>query len=279
MTVQRVLRDTQAQPEVEFFVGVTSTAADAAVTVDVLRADGTIFATDAGTTHVGTAGLYRYTLAPQANLERFTLVWEGTFGGVVQRITSHVEVVGGYVVALADLQAESGLGTKTVEQLAEARQWFEDAAEAFCGVAFVSRYAREVLDGDGSFELELAHPYPRTVLSCKIGGVAQTGLTTWDLYEEGVIVRDTGSFAVGRRNVEITYEHGLDTVPSDIREAALTACRTNVLGGGSVGGGIPAGVTQLATDAGVMTFGRRTFPFGIAEVDAILGAHKVVPVG
>lgn len=279
MTVQRVLRDTQAQPEATFYVGVTATDADAAVTVDIFRADGTIFATDAVTTLQGAgSGTYRYTLAPQSNLERFTLVWEGTFGGVVQRITSHVEVVGGYVVALADLRAESGLGTKTVEELAEARQWFEDRAESYCGVAFVPRYGRDLVDGDGTNTLELTRSYPRSLLSVKVAGVAQTGLTTWDLYDEGVIVRDVGSFANGKRNVEAIYEHGLGTVPSDIREAAITAIRANTLGG-TAGGGIPTGVTQLSTDAGVMTFGRRTSPFGIPEVDEVLTSHRLIPVG
>ena len=273
MTVQRVLRDTQAQPEVEFFVGVTSTAADAAVTVDILRADGTIFTTDAATTHVGAAGVYRYTLAPQAALELFTLQWEGTFGSVVQRVTTQVEVVGGYVVSLADLQAESGMTTKTPAELAEARQWFEDRAESYCGVAFVPRYARDVLDGPGSRRLDLRHARPRSIISAKFDGVAQT-TTTWDLYESGYIVAPTW-FPFGFRNVEIIYEHGYDQAPSDIRDVALTTIRSNVLGGGSAGGGIPAGVTQLATDAGVMTFGRRTFPFGIPEVDAVLGDRRV----
>ncbi len=67
-----------------FYVGTTPTDADASVTVDIFRGDGSIFATDAATTH-GTTGHYSYTLAPQSVLERFQLVWEGTFGGVVQR--------------------------------------------------------------------------------------------------------------------------------------------------------------------------------------------------
>jgi hypothetical protein len=278
VSVQRVLRDTRAQPKVTFYVGTTPTDADAAVTVDIFRADGSIFATDAPTTGPSPTGTYTYTLAPQSVLERFQLVWEGTFGGVVQRQTSYVEVVGGYVVSLADLQAESGLSTKTPAQLAEARQWFEDLAEQYCGVAFVPRYAREVRDGDGTNELELRHPYPQTVLSCKVGGVAQTGLTTWDLYPEGLVARDTGAFSVGRRNVEIIYEHGLDTVPSDVREAALTAIRSNVLSA-TAGGGIPAGVTQLITDAGTYNFGRPTSPFGIRDVDLVLAARKIIPVG
>lgn len=279
MTVQRVLRDTQALAEVTFYSGTTPTDADGAVTVDIFRGDGSIFATDAATTLQGAGtGTYRYTLAPQSNLERFSLVWEGTFGGVVQRITSHLEVVGGYVVSLADLQAESGLSSKSAEELAEARQWFEDRAESHCGVAFVPRYALEILDGRGTNELELNYLFPRSVISCRVGGVTQTGTATWDLYKHGLVARDTGSFAVGRRNVEITYEHGMSVVPADIREAAITAIRSNVLGGGTLGGGIPTGVTQLATDAGVMTFGRPSRPFGILEVDSILAGYQVIAV-
>ena len=275
MTVQRVLRDTQAQPEVTFYVGTTATDADAAVTVDILRADGTIFATDAATTHPGSVGLYRYTLAPQSNLELFTLQWEGTFGGVVQRITSQVEVVGGYFVALADLKALPGMSTKTDAQLAEGRQTFEDLVESWCGYAFVPRYGRVLRDGDGTAEIELDHPYPRRILSAKVAGVAQTGLTTWDLYETGLVIRDVGSFGSGRLNVEVTYEHGLDAAPSDLRDAALSGIQADVNATVGGGGGIPRGVTQLATDAGVMTFGRPSGPTGIAEVDNVLARYRM----
>jgi len=275
MTVQRVLRDTRAQPAVTFYVGTTPTDADASVTVDIFRADGTIFATDAATTGPSPTGTYTYTLATQSVLERFQLVWEGTFGGVVQRQTSYVEVVGGYVVSLADLQAESGLSTKTPAELAEARQWFEDRAEDFCGVAFVPRYAREVLDGPGSRRLDLLHARPRSIISAKFDGVAQD-TTTWDLYEAGYIVAPS-SFPYGFRNLEIIYEHGYDSAPSDIRDAALTAIRSNVLADTSGGGGIPAGVTSLITDAGTMVFGGRlTKPFGIRAVDDVLLDRRVV---
>jgi len=275
MTAQRVLRDTRAQPAVTFYVGTTPTSADAAVTVDIFRADGTIFATDAATTGPAPTGTYTYTLAPQSVLERFQLVWEGTFGGVVQRQTSFVEVVGGYVVSLADLQAESGLSTKTPAQLAEARQWFEDRAEDFCGVAFVPRYARDVLDGEGSRKLDLKHARPRSIISAKFDGVVQDA-TTWDLYESGYIIAPS-AFPWGFRNIELIYEHGYDSAPSDIRDAALTAIRSNVLADSSGGGGIPAGVTSLITDAGTMVFGGRlTKPFGIRAVDDVLLDRRVV---
>jgi hypothetical protein len=100
--------------------------------------------------------------------------------------------------------------------------------------------------------------------------------TTWDLYDAGYIVAPS-SFPYGFRNLEIIYEHGYDSVPSDIRDAALTAIRSNVLADSSGGGGIPAGVTSLITDAGTMVFGGRlTRPFGIRAVDDVLLDRRVV---
>jgi hypothetical protein len=278
VTVQRVLRDTRAQPEVVFYVGTTATDADGAVTVDIFRADGSIFATDAATTH-GATGHYVYTLAPQTNLERFQIVWEGTFGTVVQRQTSFVEVVGGYYAALADIRALQGLSDVVAfpnAKLAESRQWFEDKAEAHCGVAFVPRYARDVLDGNGSSKLKLRHNRPTRIISAKFDGAAQT-TTTWDLYEDdgsdGFIVAPS-SFPSGNRNIEIIYEHGFDGPDSEMRQAALTAIRDNALG---LASGIPPQATEVRqefTTISLSTPGPNA-PTGIPSVDQVLNARRV----
>jgi hypothetical protein len=257
---------------VTFYVGTTPTSADAAVTVDIFRADGSIFATDAATALQGT-GVYRYTLAPQPDLELFRFVWEGTFGGVVQRITSEVEIVGGYYVSLADIRAENSLSNTTKfpnAKLAEARQWFEDKAERFCGVSFVPHYQRDVLNGRGSTKLELRRARPRTLLSVKFDGVAQT-TTDWDLYDAGFIVAPS-AFPVGARNVEVIYEHGFDSPDSDMREAALTAIRARLLGDQSA---IPANISQMQVDGMTQTFRAPTRPTGIGEVDAVLLDRQV----
>lgn len=263
-----------------FYVGTTPTDADGAVTVDIVRGDGSVFATDATTTLQGTgSGTYRYTLAPQANLELFTLLWEGTFGGVVQSRDSQLEIAGAFYVSLVDIRVLDGLNSVTTfpnTELTKARQWFEDKAEHFCGVSFVPRYARDLLDGDGTATLELSNPYPRTLLSVKVGGVAQTGLGTWDLYDEGIVVRDTGSFSVGRRNVEIIYEHGFSAPDSDMREAALTAIRLRLLGDRS---GMSSNLSQVIVDGMTQTFRAPTQPTGIGEVDSVLLARKIIPVG
>ncbi len=274
MTVQRVLRDTRATPEVTFYVGTTPTDADGPVTVDIFRGDGSIFVTDAATVLQGAAsGTYRYTLAPQATLELFTLQWEGTFGGVVQRITSQVEVVGGYYVSLVDIRAEDALSSTSLfpnAKLAEARQWFEDKAERFCGVSFVPHYQRDLLNGQGSTKLELRRARPRTLLSVKFDGTVQD-TTTWDLYEFGYIVAPS-AFPVGANNVEVIYEHGFDSPDSDMREAALTAIRARLLGDRS---GIPPNIAQMSVDGMTQTFRAPTRPTGIGEVDAVLLDRQV----
>lgn len=274
-TPTRVLRDVRSQPEATFYTGTTATEADGAVTVDIFRGDGSAFATDASTTDVDPdVGLYRYTLAAQANLERFRFVWEGSFSSIVNRVTTHVEIVGGYIVSLADIKAEVGMSAKTDPQLAEARTWFEDLAESWCGVAFVPRYGRDVLDGDGSSRVRLSHRLPRTILSAKIDGTAQT-TTGWGLYDDGRVVADNVHFPVGRRNIEVIYEHGYDAPEAEVREAALVAIRSKLASGTGSNSGLPSGVTQLITDAGTMIFGRKpTGPFAIQEVNDALAMFR-----
>jgi hypothetical protein len=274
VAVQRVLRNTQATLEVVFYSGGVATDADGAVTADITRADGTVFASGAATTH-GATGHYTYTLAPQTNLEYFTLVWNGTFGAVAQKITTHTEIVGAFYAPLNDIRAMKGLSSTTDfpnATLEEARQWFEDFAEQFCGRAFVPRFARDLLQGDGTDTLMLLHTEPRSIISCKVAGVAQTGLTTWSLYPTGVVVRDTGLFSVATRNirnVEIQYEHGLDEPDLELRQAALRAIQYRLLGDSL---GLPAEAIAGGVDVRAPTFpnagqGR---PTGIPEVDEVL---------
>jgi hypothetical protein len=273
VAVQRVLRNTQATLEVTFYSAGVATDADGAVTVDITRADGTVFAAGAATTH-GTTGQYKYTLAPQTNLEYFTLVWNGTFGGVAQKITTHTEIVGAFYVPISDIKAMKGLTNETNADLEEARQWFEDLAEGYCDRAFVPRFAIDRLDGDSTDTILLDRIEPRTILSCKIGGVAQTGTSTWALYSTGRVVRDTGTFAEGSRNVEIQYEYGADEPDFELRSAALRAIQYRLLGDnlGLPAEAIAGGVgVRAPTFAGVGT-GR---PTGIPEVDEVLMSRSM----
>jgi hypothetical protein len=283
VAVQRALRNTQATLEVTFYSAGVATDADGAVTVTITRADGTAFATDAATTHPGPTGTYRYVLAPQTNLEYFKLVWTGTFGGVAQKITTHAEIVGAFYVPVNDIKAMKGLTTETTARVEEARQWFEDLAEGYCDRAFVPRFSIDKLDGDSTDTILLDRIEPRTILSCKIGGVAQTGTATWALHLTGRVVRDTGTFDEGSRNVEIQYEYGADEPDFELREAALRAIQYRLLGDNL---GLPAEAMSAAVDArgpftllgpggagaGLAGAGR---PTGIPEVDHVLTARSM----
>jgi hypothetical protein len=271
VAVQRVLRNTQATLEVTFYSAGVATDADGAVTVDITRADGTAFATGAATTH-GTTGQYKYTLAPQTNLEYFTLVWNGTFGGVAQKITTHTEIVGAFYAPVNDITAMKGLSGFSVAALEEARHWFEDLAESFCARAFVPRFAIDKLDGDDTDTILLDRIEPRIILSAKIGGVAQTGTATWALYDTGRVVRDTGTFAEGSRNVVITYEYGADEPDSELRGAALRAIQYRLLGDNL---GLPAEAISASVDVRApLTLANQnlglTRPTGIPEIDFVL---------
>jgi len=286
VAVQRVLRNTQATLEVTFYSAGVATDADGSVTVDITRADGTAFATGASTTKPGgTTGIYRYTLAPQANLEYFTLVWNGTFGGVAQKITTHAEIVGAFYVPVNDIRAMKGLANTTdfpTAALEEARQWFEDLAEQYCGRAFVPRYGRTVTNGTGTTEILLNHRLPRTLLSVKVNGVAVSSFSSWGLYPEGIVTRSTGVgyatsgiFTSGYNNVALTYEHGEDEPDLELREAALRAIQYRLLGNQL---SLPAEAMSAAVDVrGPLTIGTPFQqaagvgrPTGIPEVDHVL---------
>ncbi len=288
MAVQRALRNTQATLEVTFYSAGVATDADGAVTVDITRADGSSFAAGAATTHPGPTGTYRYVLAPQANLEYFTLVWSGTFGGVAQKITTHTEIVGAFYAPLNDIRAMAGLSSATQfpnATLEEARQWFEDMAETYCQRAFVPRYAIDRLDGDGTNAIRLLNIEPRTILSCKINGVTQSDIATWALYPTGLVVRPTLVFDVptstsGFRNVVITYEYGADEPDLELREAALRAIQYRALGDQL---GLPAEAMSASVDVrGPINFGAfqaQNFgmarPTGIPEVDLVLTSRSM----
>jgi hypothetical protein len=280
VSVVRALRNTQVALDAEFLVGTTPTDADASVLVDITRADGTVFATGAPTTKPPTTtGIYRYTLAPQADLEYFTLDFYGAFGGVTQHHPPiHADIVGAFYVPIIDLRALNGLTSAVTfpqELLEEKRQWFEDLAERFCGMAFVPRFEHEFLDGQGTAELWLKRALPRRILTCKVDGVVQTGLTAWDLYDSGRIVRDAGFFVAGRQNVEVTYEHGADEPDVEVRQVAMQAIRAKLLADQS---GIPDRMTSIVTEMGTVVRTAPMRPTGILEVDAVLQARKLVMV-
>ena len=272
----RILRNTAPTLQATFYIGETATPPSPnTATVTVTRADGTAIVTGAAATNAGT-GIFSYVLDETytANLDLLTLDWTATFSGNPQVVRTYCEIVGGFYVSLAEIRALPGLSSTTsftTATLGSARNWFEDLAEEFCGVAFVPRYGRELFDGCGQNTIRLkgrgVHQL-RKLLSVKVDGVSKT-LTDFVSYPTGKVYWKAGSFSTGYQNVEINYEHGHDKPDEDLRQAALAAIQTKLLGDMS---GIPDRAISMTTDTGTygLSLAGAERPTGIPAVDAVL---------
>lgn len=234
--MSRIERGKTGTIDQPFYVGSTLTDADGAVTVTITRADGSVLATTAATTNVST-GVYRYLLAAQTTLDLLTFTYTGTWGGNVQTETQQVEIVGDFYLSVAECRAlDSRFSALAVDVAARVRADVEDAIEAEAGVAFVSRFARETLDGRGTTSLLLGHMYPTAVRSLRTytSATAYTAHTVDDLAAityaaHGQIGSWLSTYAYGSRNLVVEYEHGLTSPPPLIRRAARALFKTWML--------------------------------------------------
>lgn len=227
--MDRILADAPTTLEVVFYTPGTSAAVDAgAVTIQVLRDDGTelVAAGTAATKDTGATGRYTYdlTAANTAQLDQLTAIWTSTSHG--DRRTYH-EIVGGFYFELAELKATRNLSGKTDAELASMRAEVEDRIEKACDVAFVRRFAREDLWGDGLDHVILQWGQVRELLAVDADGTAET-TSDWTVDAAGIITITRGSgdgvFKSATR-YGVRYVHGYDAPPPALKEAALDAAR------------------------------------------------------
>lgn len=227
--MQRVLVGTGASVEVTFHLNGTPTDADTAPTYTIEREDGTEVASGSGSPE-GSPGVYTAPLGAAGDqLDRLTVTWSATIAGTAATLTQHVEVVGGFLFSLADargMQPFTNAQAWPDDKLLAARVLVEQAIEDACGRAFVPRFGRALLDGQGGPELVLPHPDVRRVRSVAVDG---TALTADELAE--VVVTPEGSlyrsarWPAGRVNVLVEYEHGMRAAPGRVPLAALKVLR------------------------------------------------------
>lgn len=241
MNITSVLRNTGLQVRHSFFEDGVAIAADGNVTYTVTKADGTTL-TSGTATHVTSPHYYKFDLAPQASLNLLTVAWTGVFSGLTQVQTDQIEVVGGYYVTLSELRALPGLADTTAypnDTLIELRREFEDIAERYCRVAFVPRFARQRVVGNGRTSL-LLPSLPNGVVPVlrrnldgtpaiytasatdTTGTVTAFTLTNWSVTDFGQIVTDGDTLTLstyGAANIVFEYEHGLDSPPGQIVKA------------------------------------------------------------
>jgi hypothetical protein len=163
----------------------------------------------------------------------------------------------------------------------EARQWFEEKFEDYVAggqVAFVPRFARELVDGSGCRGLRFPHYPVRSVISAgTYSGSTLTAFSVDDLADL-VVPSDTGyverrargTWLVGSKNVLLEYEHGLGTTaPAIVVDVAKIAIHDMLQGDATVSRANRQ--FSVATEVGVVrssTAGPDR-PFGIPAVDQL----------
>jgi hypothetical protein len=297
MSLVRVQQTSSATLSRTFYVDETPTDAAAGVSVTVTRPDGT--AVTSGSATLAGAGTGRYTFvlpggpaAPGSatwQLDTLTVAWAGTVGGAAITLTDTVEVVGGFLFSLTEARNSDPALMSSVMYptalLAAKRIEVEQECERICRQAFVPRFARRKLNGDGSRRVQLPHPFVRRLRAASVAwvtGSAQVPLGTGEfaniaVTDEGQAVRGFNIWPSGVGNVVVEYEHGWDGPPADIVDAALTRMRTLLARPRS---GVPDRVASYTNDAG--TF-RVSMPgpaaTGIPDVDAVYHSYRTPLVG
>lgn len=211
------------------------TAAAAAVTVQVEKADGTDVLTAGSSTTGSNPYLRSLTAAQNTSLELLSATWTDA-GNSATRVT-RVDVAERFFFNRAEAKAiDETLGDADrypSSAFRRARFETEVECERVCGIAFVPRYARVTLDGTDDPELVLPHQAVRRVRSVReyTTDAAYTEYSASQLARivpkaDGRIIRADGNvFTGGAGNVVVEYEHGLDRPYPDLANASIVRCR------------------------------------------------------
>lgn len=247
-----------------------------AVTIRVDRADGTNLV-PAGTATSGTgaaARTFTLTASDTALLDNLTAVWSSSLRG---SLTTHVEVVGGFLFDISDARALKPLdnvaaypAARIVAERTAAEMMLEDS----CGVAFVPRYARRTVRGDGTRTLLLPHARVRAARSIAVDGVAFSAAEI-----AAVRVRSVGLEAARPlprgSSVAVSYEHGHDSPPPFVSRAALLQARRWLMEQP-----FDERTTRVETDAGTISLlsAGRYGPSDLPEVNAAIAQYSAGPL-
>lgn len=282
--MQRILRGTAATLSyVNLDTEGSPAAANGAVTVRVVRADGTEVLPAGTATTAGTGtGEFSVSLTPAqtALLDELTVTWTDSDSSH----TTKAEVVGGFYFSVGEARASDSTlenaGKYPDADILAARAEVEQEFEEITGVAFVPRYHRILLSGSGKTSQRIPSRRIRAIRSVEVDGVAWTTSDVASVRFVGnVLARaDGGFFPVGVRNIVVAYEHGWDRPPADVRRAALLRLRS-LLNANKTG--IPDRATSFTVTEGgtyrLATAGKdRT---GIDSVDAVLARYSEQDTG
>jgi len=160
--------------------------------------------------------------------------------------------------------------------------------ERIIGVALAPTAHTEYYDGDGSAALYLLHhnpyasstPSPVTLTSVTVIATddTETAFTADELSDvvkyPHKLVRRSGTFTSGSRNLKVVYSTGYTAAPADIKAAALLACVQEM---------VPSLVPSSVIDGsdGTINWSRVKDPergrwYGNEAIDAVLREHRML---
>jgi len=288
VSLVRVLQTTQQTLSHTFYVDGVATDAAGDVTYAVKRLDGTVV-TGGTATHPG-VGTYAFLLpaTETQDLDSYSVDWTGTFGGAAATVRDFVEIVGGFMFSVDDARNMPPVLNAVVYPnalVARKRTAVEVQAERICNVAFVPRFKRRALGGNGSPYLKLPDLLIRAVRAVSVDGVAWSAgqVEAAGFGDSGVLTMNTigapsGVWPIGQRNIIVEYEHGMDQADDDLAEAGVIHLRSRLTGGDTSVPyraisfqSIEGGTYRLSTPSKQKT--------GIPIVDAAYEAARIDPGG
>lgn len=214
-------------------------------------------------------------------LDVYDVAWTGTFDTQSQTFNTQYEVVGGFFFTTTEARAfDNGAMSDTTaypsQTIVDGREQVEAEIEEACGVAFVPRGRRVLVDGSGTSTLFLPHGRIHSVVSVAVDDEA-VDLADVTLYgDEGRLVVSAGSFATGTLNVAVLVEHGYAQPPARIKRAALILLKDRI-----IGSNVHDRALSHSDESGTMTLAvaGTNGVFGIPEVDAAVAQYaETVPL-
>lgn len=280
----RVAQNSQHTLAVDLEVDGEPTAATGDVSIEVLRADGTVLTSGTASARID-PGRYEFTLTPAqtADLDFLEARWTATLDGAEQIITTWAEVVGAHVVSIAEMRRHEPLDddtTYTADALTRARDLATYALERACNRGFTTHYARETIQPSGTSYLPLRGRLVRSASSVTVGATAldADGLAAVFADRAGYLYRSSG-WAYGS-NVTVEYLHGEQVAhPEVARAICLIAAEIlfeDALDGD--GSAIPDRATSISSEAGtfsLVTPGVGSAAFSLPEVNAVVEQWRI----
>lgn len=276
----RIVRGSPATLYATFYVDEAPADVDGqAATVTVTLGNGSQLVSTAATRV--SEGVYSYALPPMAELATLRAVWTGLRSGVAVSTTTYAEVVGAEYFALGELRNFDSVLLNTTKypnsKLIQARLFVANEFEGICGRAFVPRYAREVLYGDGHLSdrsygtLWLSYPQLQRIISITVNGEDWAD-KSFSVPDDNLRVLNVTNASWPRGSqVIIEYEYGMPEPPIRIKEAAMKRAKYKLVADLSR-------IDERATTMNIPDFGNfilatpgmRGSKTGIPEVDVVL---------